>query len=136
MPAQVLIGGGFLGAGKTTLLLRAARQLTDQGYRVGLVTNDQGKNLVDTALVTARAYPVTEVSGGCFCCNFPDLVKALTLLQEQVNPDIILAEPVGSCTDLISTTLRPLAIYYPNQFRVAPLSVLVDPHRDLSIFPA
>ena len=136
MPTRVFIIGGFLGAGKTTLLLQAARQLTDRGFRVGLVTNDQGMNLVDTALVSAADFPVTEVTGGCFCCNFPDLVGAMKRLQDQVDPDVILAEPVGSCTDLVATTLRPLTAYYPDQFQIAPLTVLIDPQRDLSLFPA
>ncbi len=135
MSTRVMIVGGFLGAGKTTLLLEAARQLTTRGYKVGLVTNDQGRNLVDTALVKAQEYPVTEVSGGCFCCNFPDLVGALERLYRDVNPDIVLAEPVGSCTDLVATTLRPLAAYYPGQFEVAPLSILIDPLRELALLP-
>ena len=45
--------GGFLGAGKTTSVLRFGRWLTDRGLRVGLVTNDQGGGLVDTALAGA-----------------------------------------------------------------------------------
>jgi G3E family GTPase len=48
MTTRLVIVGGFLGAGKTTLLLTAARRLTEQGYRVGLLTNDQGADLVET----------------------------------------------------------------------------------------
>src|SRR4051812_48114935 len=99
MTTRLIIVGGFLGAGKTTLMLQAARLLTASGYRVGLVTNDQGANLVDTALVSQQHFPVTEVSGSCFCCAFPDLLWALRQLHEQIQPDVVLAEPVGSCTD-------------------------------------
>lgn len=130
---RLLIVGGFLGAGKTTLLARAGQMLSEQGYRVGLVTNDQGSDLVDTSLLQQR-FPVTEVVGGCFCCAFPDLLQALRQLQDTVQPDVILAEPVGSCTDLLSTVLRPLAAHYPGQFEIAPLTIAVDVTRDAHAF--
>jgi G3E family GTPase len=131
---RIIIAGGFLGAGKTTLLLAAARRLTAQGRRVGLVTNDQGSDLVDTALAAQRQVPVAEVAGGCFCCRFPDLLLAFEQLHSQVQPDVILAEPVGSCTDLMATVLLPLARYYGDRFTVAPLTVLLDGSRDVSDF--
>ena len=136
MRTRLILVGGFLGAGKTTLLLHAARLLTERGYRVGLVTNDQGEDLVDTALTVDREIPVTEVAGGCFCCRFPDLIKALRRLQTSVNPEVILAEPVGSCTDLMATVLLPLHLYYPGQFQIAPLTILIDPGRRSADFPA
>lgn len=135
MTTRLLLVGGFLGSGKTTLLLKAAQHLTNQGYRVGVVTNDQAEDLVDTAMMRQYAIPVMEVAGGCFCCRFPDLLTSVERLQESVHPDIILAEPVGSCTDLISTVFRPFHAYYPAQFQVAPLTVLVDPFRDPKSFP-
>ena len=46
-----------------------------------------------------------------------------------VEPTVVLAEAVGSCTDLQSTVIRPLRHFYGEQFRVAPLTVLVDPVR-------
>ncbi len=134
MMTRLIIVGGFLGAGKTTLLLKSARILVERGYRVGIVTNDQGKDLVDTMLLSQQNHPVTEVAGSCFCCAFSDLLQALQQLQDTVQPDVIFAEPVGSCTDLVSTVLRPLAAYYPTQFDLAPLSVLVDATRELDRF--
>jgi G3E family GTPase len=135
MPTHLVLVGGFLGAGKTTLLLRAARELTVRGRRVGLVTNDQGHDLVDTALASASDIAVTEVTGGCFCCRFPDLLTAIQRLRDTAAPEIILAEPVGSCTDLMATVLRPLRAYHGDQISIAPLTVLVDPQRDLAPFP-
>jgi G3E family GTPase len=41
--------GGFLGSGKTTAIGGAARELVRRGVSVGVVTNDQGGLLVDTA---------------------------------------------------------------------------------------
>src|SRR5262245_7927520 len=135
MMTRLVFVGGFLGAGKTTLLLRAARLLADQGRRVGIVTNDQGRNLVDTALVGEQDVPRVEVAGGCFCCRFPDLLASIRALQVAAHPNVILAEPVGSATDLAATVLRPRHAQYPGEFELAPLTVLVDPLRDPARFP-
>jgi G3E family GTPase len=130
---RLIIVGGFLGAGKTTLLLRAARHLARDSYRVGLITNDQGEGLVDTALAKHHDVAVTEVAGGCFCCRFPDLLGAMQELQTTVNPDIILAEPVGSCTDLVATVLRPLERFHAD-IQLTPLTILQDASRDTKNF--
>jgi G3E family GTPase len=79
---------------------------------------------------------VAEVAGGCFCCRFPDLLASIERLQDMVDPDIVLAEAVGSCTDLVSTVLRPLHAYHPDRYLVAPFTVLSDPLRDPNSFPA
>ncbi len=51
---RFLMIGGFLGAGKTTAIARLARHYTDQGLNVGLVTNDQANDLVDTESLRAK----------------------------------------------------------------------------------
>jgi G3E family GTPase len=126
---QVILVGGFLGAGKTTLLARAAKRLREQGKRVGLVANDQAADLVDTELLKETGSQVEEVSGGCFCCRFPDMVAAMQRLVEQDNVDVLIGEPVGSCTDLSATVMQPLKQLHAHQFQVAPFSVLVDGHQ-------
>ena len=129
MSADYIMVGGFLGAGKTTALLRLAEHFTAQGRRVGLITNDQSQGLVDTSIVNASGYPVEEITGGCFCCRFTSLTDAADRLTRDARPDVFLAEPVGSCTDLRATVQYPLRRLYGNDYRVAPLSVLVDPIR-------
>ena len=129
MIADYIMVGGFLGAGKTTAMLRLAEHLTARGRRVGLITNDQSHGLVDTSIVAARGYPVEEITGGCFCCRFTSLTDAADRLTRDARPDVFLAEPVGSCTDLRATVQYPLRRLYGDDYRVAPLSVLVDPQR-------
>ena len=131
--ARYIMIGGFLGAGKTTAILRLAERLTDQGQRVGLITNDQGRGLVDTARVSAAGLPVEEIAGGCFCCRFNSLIEASRRLAETTRPEVFIAEPVGSCTDLVATVSFPLRRMYGENYRIAPLSVLVDPIRALRI---
>jgi G3E family GTPase len=133
MSADYIMVGGFLGAGKTTAMLRLAEYLTARNRRVGLITNDQSQGLVDTSLVTNRGYPVEEITGGCFCCRFDSLTEAANRLARAAQPDVFLAEPVGSCTDLRATVQYPLSRMYGSAYRIAPLSVLVDPIRALNI---
>ena len=45
-------------------------RLVVRGARVGLVTNDQAPNLVDTEILRRKGLEVEEVAGSCFCCNF------------------------------------------------------------------
>lgn len=125
--------GGFLGAGKTTTISRLARHYLNQGQKVGLVTNDQAQDLVDTNSLRAQGFSVEEVAGACFCCRFDDLVSKVGKLQEGERPDVILAEPVGSCTDLVATVVQPLRDLYGERFEVAPYPVLFKPSHGLKI---
>ena len=125
--------GGFLGAGKTTAMRSAALELRSRGLRVGIITNDQGTELVDTKVMEDLQIPTREIGGGCFCCKFDDLVERAEELLSQARPDIILAEAVGSCTDLSATVYQPLRKFYGHLFDLAPLSILVEPGRARSL---
>lgn len=132
--ARYYMIGGFLGAGKTTAVAALAAHLTKRGQRVGLITNDQGSELVDTAMLRARGFTTEEIPGGCFCCRFNSLVDAAKKLTDATKPDAFVAEPVGSCTDLIATVSYPLRRMYGDRFALAPLSVLIDPVRAEQVF--
>ncbi len=132
-PARYIMVGGFLGAGKTTAILRMAEALDRGGRRVGLITNDQSVGLVDTTVLAAHGFPVEEITGGCFCCRFNSLVDAAERLAAGTRPDVFIAEPVGSCTDLRASVSYPLRRMYGDAYTVAPLSVVVDPVRALRV---
>jgi hypothetical protein len=123
----VVLVGGFLGSGKTTLILAAARELQRRGLRSAMVWNDQGTGLVDSRYSTLSGMRSGEVTGGCFCCRLSELIGAMDDLRAYT-PDVIFAEPVGSCTDLSATVLRPL-LAYRDTYHLSPLTVLVDPLR-------
>ncbi len=124
---RFVLVGGFLGAGKTTLLARLAGLYQAQGLRVGLVTNDQAADLVDTNLLREQGFEVGEVAGACFCCQFDELVTTIGRLGAHERPDIILAEPVGSCTDLVATVIQPLKHMFDADISVAPFAVILKP---------
>ena len=130
---RFIMVGGFLGAGKTTTLARLGRHFMQQGLKVGLVTNDQAQDLVDTSSLRAQGFPVEEVPGACFCCRFDELVGKVDMLDASERPEVILAEPVGSCTDLVATVVQPLKDLYTGRFEVAPYAVLFKPSHGLRI---
>ena len=123
-PTLVLVGG-FLGSGKTTLILAAARILARRGLKSAVILNDQGGDLVDTRLARRSGLAAGEVAGGCFCCRLSALESAIDGLL-RLSPEVIFAEPVGSCTDLSATVLNPLREQF-DRYRIAPYTVLADP---------
>ena len=62
--ARYIMIGGFLGAGKTTAVAKLAQRLTERGLKVGLITNDQGRELVDTQMLRAKGFATEEIPGG------------------------------------------------------------------------
>ncbi|MDG1873970.1 MAG: GTP-binding protein [Mariniblastus sp.] len=126
-PIRFLMVGGFLGAGKTTSIGRLAAHYVAQGLNVALVTNDQAYDLVDTHTLRAQGFQVGEVPGACFCCKFDDLIETVGSLSDQKTPDIVIAEPVGSCTDLVATVIQPMRELFGDRFELGPLVVLLKP---------
>jgi len=124
--ARLILVGGFLGAGKTTLLYETTKLLMQEGKKVGLITNDQASELVDTTFLLQARVNVGEVSGSCFCCNFEGFIDSVKKVGKDSDADIIIAEPVGSCTDLSATIMQPLKEHLQKQLLVSPLTVLAD----------
>jgi G3E family GTPase len=131
-PVKLIFAGGFLGSGKTTALASLAKRLIQRDLRVGFITNDQSENLVDTVIVrqmlTELGVPVEEVVKGCFCCKFDELIEHVEKILTH-DPDVLMGEPVGSCTDFVAAVANPIKIQYKDAFRFAPFSILVDPDR-------
>lgn len=104
---KLFLLSGFLGSGKTTAITQACGLLKGN-TKVAVITNDQGTQLVDTAFVQSLQVSSREVVNGCFCCRYEDLDAGIQSLQQEEQPEIVFAESVGSCTDLIATVVKPL----------------------------
>ncbi|MGE5421313.1 MAG: GTP-binding protein [Chloroflexota bacterium] len=126
---KLIFVGGFLGAGKTSLLYEVSRRLVSKGTNMALITNDQAPDLVDTSLLEHAGLDVSEVSGSCFCCDFKALRRAIDKAGANMKKDLILAEPVGSCTDLNATLIKPIQKLMNEDVSTGPLTVLADPGR-------
>ena len=135
-PVKLIFSGGFLGAGKTTALASLAKRLIQREMRVGFITNDQSENLVDTIIVRQMlsdlGVPVEEVVKGCFCCKFDELIEHVEKILAH-DPDVLMGEPVGSCTDFVAAVANPIKIQYRDAFRFAPFSIMADPERVRSL---
>ena len=135
-PGPILaLVGGFLGAGKTTLIGKTVARLHERGRRCAVVSNDQSVGLVDG--VSARLLDgaaVGEVTGACFCCKLDDLAQVVERLRAEERPDVILCEPVGSCTDLVATVVRPLEKVYQMEVSITPFMVVLDARRALAAY--
>lgn len=75
---------------------------------------------------------IAEITGGCFCCRLDELVDSIEVLDDSTRPDVMIAEPVGSCTDLMATVLQPLEKIYQTPLTLAPLAVVLDARRALA----
>ncbi len=126
---RLYVVGGFLGAGKTTALTALAAHFIRQKKRVAVITNDRTDGLVDSDIMRTLGINYREISGACICARFRDFLSAADALLEKHQPHVILAEPVGSAADLISTVIRPLRAYTQNRYEIMPLTVLADPVR-------
>ena len=122
---QLHLVGGFLGSGKTTAIGSACELLRSRGRRPAAVTNDQGEVLVDTRLLAGAGIPTAEVTGGCFCCRYPELVERIAALAA-AGADHLFAEAVGSCVDLVRTVINPLLQRREVALQTVTLSVLAD----------
>jgi len=132
-PIRFLMVGGFLGAGKTTTIGKLAAHYVAAGKNVALVTNDQAYDLVDTHTLRAQGFNVGEVPGACFCCKFDDLIDTVGSMSAEHTPDIVIAEPVGSCTDLVATVIQPMRELFGDRFELGPLVVLLKPNHGKKI---
>lgn len=123
---KVHLVSGFLGSGKTTAIILAAKYFIRQGKKLGVITNDQGKYLVDTAFVRLNDIPAVEVNGSCFCCNYRAFNDSLDKLTSTLKPDLIFAESVGTCADIVATVAKPLLDYKATQPADTSLTTFCD----------
>lgn len=110
---KLFLVGGFLGSGKTTAIATATKMFARDNISLAVITNDQGSQLVDAAFIDSLNIPGCELRNGCFCCNYDQFYSAIESLKTSVAPEMIFAEAVGSCVDLVATIIKPLNRYAP-----------------------
>ena len=131
---RMLILGGYLGAGKTTLAVNLAKTLKERRDKsVSIIMNDQGDVLVDTEYSKESGFDTRDIMGGCFCTNFDKFVSSARTLVSVGKPDVIIAEPIGTSTNIMSSVVAPMRSLHPDEFSVAPFTVVVDCVRALDI---
>jgi len=111
---KIHLVNGFLASGKTTAIKQACIELMQKDIKVGVITNDQGIKLVDGDFFESLQIPNRQVVNGCFCCNYDQFESNMQSLIGANQPDIIFAESVGSCADIVATVLKPLQHFHPD----------------------
>ena len=134
---RMLVLGGYLGAGKTTLAVNLAKTLKERRDKsVSIIMNDQGDVLVDTEYSKDAGFDTRDIMGGCFCTNFDKFVSSARTLVSTGKPDVIIAEPIGTSTNIMSSVVAPMRSLHPDEFSIAPFTVVVDCVRALDILSA
>jgi G3E family GTPase len=123
---KIHLVGGFSGSGKTTAIASACKILADKNITVSIIKDDQVDYVVDTRPSQKFGVPFAKVTGGCFCCNYNQLDFQIDLLKKESNPLVVFAEYSGSCTNLITTLLKPLLEYKRVDIDMANFSTFVD----------
>lgn len=131
---KLMLFSGFLGSGKTTTMVATAKYLKEKGLKVALITNDLGENLVDTQYANKNQVLVSEISNGCLCHDVPHFFQLMNEISEKESPDIIFAEPVGSCVDLVASVYSELHAHHAQEVSLLPFTCVIDPFRYASIY--
>ena len=122
---QLHLVGGFLGSGKTTAIGSACELLHGRGLPAAVVTNDQGEMLVDTGALAGTGAALAQITGGCFCCRYPELVERIAALAAGGAAHVF-AEAVGSCVDIARTVVNPLLRRREVALQAVTFTVLAD----------
>ena len=113
---KVIILSGFLGSGKTTVLVRMIERLRERegaDFRIAIVENEIGSASVDSSIIQEAGYSVTEMLSGCVCCTLiGQLIPALSKLEEELDPHLVILEATGMATpDSMANNLRKYGGY-------------------------
>jgi G3E family GTPase len=128
---KVHLVGGFTGSGKTTAIEKAREILAENNvitsaysdkeeeyFRADCPKNDFNEfNDFDESF--------EKVTGGCFCCNYTDLDSQIDKLKNE-SGSVLFGDYGGTCTNLISTLLKPLKDYKGAEIELANFSTFVD----------
>ena len=137
MSASYLTIGGFLGAGKTTAMLRLAELLVARAACASASSPTiRVAGLVDTATGGRRRLPGARDHRRLLLLPLRRRWSRRPRPRRATSrPDVFLAEPVGSCTDLRATVQLPLAAPLRRRLsRGAAQRARVDPLRAARAF--
>jgi G3E family GTPase len=124
---RVIQIAGFLGSGKTTAMVKIAKSLSSRhGKKVAIIVNEIGSVPVDAMVLEGQGLKVSELGGGCICCELLlTLAETLKALSHSMGPDIVLIEPTGvSVPDQVKEGIKLGGSMVP--LEAGPAVVLMD----------
>jgi G3E family GTPase len=127
---------GFLGAGKTTTMIALANELKSRGVRTAIIANDLGaSNLVDAAYTAKAGVLSTAIADGCICYKTDALVDSIRRFTDIDGAQLVLSDIPGCGVGALEHVYFRLHRDYPEDFTLAPFTVICDPLRLRAIMP-
>jgi Ni2+-binding GTPase involved in maturation of urease and hydrogenase len=127
---------GFLGAGKTTTMIALANELKSRGVKTAIIANDLGaSNLVDAAYTAKAGVLSTAIADGCICYKTDALVDSIRRFTDIDGAQLVLSDIPGCGVGALEHVYFRLHRDYPEDFTLAPFTVICDPLRLRAIMP-
>jgi G3E family GTPase len=93
---KILMFGGFLGSGKTTIIKQLIHSIVRTGKQIAVIENEIGKAGIDQDIISETGVSVTEMFGGCVCCQITgSLFEGIRKIHKDLAPDWLIVECTG-----------------------------------------
>ncbi|MFB0919263.1 MAG: GTP-binding protein, partial [Oscillospiraceae bacterium] len=127
---------GFLGSGKTTSMIAIANFLEKNGVKTALISNDLGaSNLVDGLYTAQNCCCSGTIAGGCICYQTEALVDRIKRFTDVEGAKLVISDIPGCGVGALEHVYFKLSREYPDEFSLAPFTVICDPLRLRAIMP-
>lgn len=133
---KFMVVSGFLGSGKTTSMISFADNLYYRDKKAAIISNDLGaKNLVDAIYTSLAGCCSTAIPGECICYTTEVLVDKIKRLTDIEGADLVMSDIPGCGVGALDHVYFTLNRDYPEEFELAPFTVVADPERLRAIMP-
>jgi G3E family GTPase len=127
---KVHLVGGFTGSGKSTAIENAKKLLKSKAIPATVISDKEDEYFLADC-PNQQGFgdfgaPFAKVTGGCFCCNYTQLDQQINMVKKRSDQSVLFADYGGTCTNLISTLLKPLQDYKGAEIEVANFSTFVE----------
>jgi len=129
---KVHLVGGFTGSGKTTAIANACKILAEKNILTSVYSDKEEEHFrADCPKNDFNEFndfdeSFEKVTGGCFCCNYTDLDSQIDKLKKKSDNSVLFGDYGGTCTNLISTLLKPLRDYKGAEIELSNFSTFID----------
>ena len=131
-----MVVSGFLGSGKTTTMIALSEYLAGRGVKAGIITNDLGSaNLVDALYTAGSGCATAPIAGACICYVTDALVDRIRRFTDVEGAGIVMSDIPGCGVGALDHVYFRLHRDYPEDFELAPFTVVCDPMRLRAIMP-
>lgn len=133
---RFMVVSGFLGSGKTTSMLAFADYLASKCFKSAIIANDLGaSNLVDVLYTAENAACSGAIADGCICYQTETLVDKIRRFSDVDGAKLVMSDIPGCGIGALEHVYFKLHREYPEDFELAPFTVVCDPLRLRAIMP-